>query len=225
MARLRLPEPLNNGLLKLAALPEDSFNEFLSTLENIPHRIKQHRVFDDETLAKLQTISQEDAKVITEAVFALHLGFNAATIPLSTYASDVTEAVKEIKQDAFEWTEESVETLKQRLIQLLSVDALKLVAKAHDILIEHYRTFYEARIVSDVRPVFGEDVAISPKAAVIVHSLKIDYMEGGESKEFFVALDTKDIEAFINVLDRAKAKTETLKAFIASANLSHIDIV
>ncbi|MDQ3252968.1 MAG: hypothetical protein M3R15_03515, partial [Acidobacteriota bacterium] len=56
------------------------------------------------------------------------------------------------------WTrsEDALNQFKQRLAQFLNVKSLQLVAKAHDVLLEHSQVFISARIVSDIRPVFGE---------------------------------------------------------------------
>jgi hypothetical protein len=225
MASLRLPEPLINGLLKLLALSDESFHELISVVESAPLSIKQHRVFDEQILSNVRTIPNDDAKSIAEATFALHIGFNATATPLETFIEDITQALKEAKPDSTDLTGETLERLKGRLTQILSINSAKLIAKAHEVLLEHHRTFSEARILTDIRPVFGENADAAPIGAVLVHMLKIEYRQDGDSKEFFVALDTKDIDELMKVLERAKLKTESLKTLIGSSNVTYVDIV
>jgi hypothetical protein len=71
---------------------------------------------------------------------------------------------------------------------------------------------------------FGDSVEESPKGALIVHMLNLGYYKDNESHDFVVALDTKDVEDLIVILERAKAKTEGLKSVIASTKLPYIEI-
>jgi hypothetical protein len=47
----------------------------------------------------------------------------------------------------------------ERLSTLLNLECLLLAARAMDIGTEHDRVFHDARIFTDVRPVFGPDVS------------------------------------------------------------------
>jgi hypothetical protein len=79
--------------------------------------------------------------------------------------------------------------------------------------------------VSDIRPVFSDDVEEAPTVAVIVHMLKIVYYQAGERREFVVAMDTKDIQLLIDTCDRAAKKTKGLETVIESANMAYIEVV
>lgn len=225
MASLSIPEPLLVGLMKIGTLSNESFRELLSALKNIPLKIRQHRIFEDWPL-KLETLPQKDAKAIKDAIIPLYVGRASGQVPVSNYVDDIADALKEAR-GGVEWiqSEEVLSKFKERLSQLLSIDSLQLIAKAHDVLIEHAHTFSTARIISDIRPVYGDKAEEPPRAAVLVHMLNLTYFSSGERQEFIVALDTKDIHYLMDMLERAKTKTESLKAVIASTNMTYMDVV
>lgn len=148
-------------------------------------------------------------------------------MPASRYANDITESLKDVTGEESAWlqSEETSNRFKERLLQLLGVSTAQLIAKAHDILLEHAQTFSSARIVSDIRPVFGESVEAPPTAAVIVHMLNLVYFQAGERQEFVVALDTKDIQLLLDTLERAAKKTKSLESLIASTGMTYMEVV
>ncbi|HST51051.1 MAG TPA: hypothetical protein VLJ61_03495 [Pyrinomonadaceae bacterium] len=207
-------------------MPEESFNALLSALQHLPLKIHQHRVFDDSVLEP-QGISSEDIKVIRDALFPLYRGRGSGTVPVTKFVGNVAESLTDAEGGGPDWiqNEELLGNFKERLIHLLSLSSPLLIAKAHDILLEHAQTFSSVRIVSDIRPVFGESVEGNPVAAVLVHMLNLVYYESGERREFVVAMDTKDIQVLLEACERAAKKTKSLESVIASTNMTYIEVV
>ncbi|MCX6381767.1 MAG: hypothetical protein NT023_20210, partial [Armatimonadetes bacterium] len=108
------------------------------------------------------------------------------------------------------------------LKQILSVEQIDIIAKATSVLLDHERVYSNARVLTDIRPVFSSDVAIMPTAVLIVHMLKIGYHENGEHKEFYVALDTEDVRKLQETLERATTKDKSLKDLLGQTNLSYL---
>lgn len=225
MAKLRIPQPIKTGLSHIALLTEEQFQELYSAFENMPLRIKRIYIFDDSDI-RLSTIPVDAYAAIKEALFPLYVGLQGIDVPDSTYASDIADSLKE-ENDRLEWvnSEEVFNRFKERLTRLLSIDRLKLIAKTNDVITQNARTYTRARIISDIRPVFGEDLENLPQVAVIVHLLKISYIKDDEGQEFVVALDTSDIQQLIDTLERAKQKTERLNSLISLANMTTAEIV
>jgi hypothetical protein len=82
-----------------------------------------------------------------------------------------------------------------------------------------YRVFHSARILTDIRPVFGRDADVPPIGAVIAHVLKIDYFSQGDSGSLYVSLNNRDLELLRNLVDRAFTKLKTLRAVLESTGL------
>jgi hypothetical protein len=226
MASLTIPDRVVAGFRKIATLSEGSFKELVSALQSLPLQIHQQTVFD-ETLIEPPGIPLEDVKVIRDALFPLYRGRGAGKVPADKYANDIAESLSVASGEETSWLkdEKLLNTFKERLVQLLSISTPELIAKAHDVLLEHDQTFSSVRIVSDIRPIFGDDVEAGPTAAVIVHMLNLVYFHSGDRHEFVVALDTKDIQLLIEACERAAKKTKSLEAVIASTNMTYMKVV
>lgn len=98
--------------------------------------------------------------------------------------------------------------------------SMELTSKSLSVLMANERNCIGSRIVTDFRPVFKENPADEPAGAVIVHSLKLDYREGDQPKEFFIALDSRDVHLLKQAVERALIKEATLIALAGKMNLS-----
>jgi hypothetical protein len=225
MAQLRIPPTFKEGLLQIATLTNEQFQELYTALENLPLRIEHHYIFDYKGL-EIVTIPPDKLESIRDVLFPIYLAKETTGISSTLYVNDIVETLRQAEQDS-EWTrsEDSVNGFKERLIRLLDIERPKLIAKANNVLTGHTPYYIKGRILTDIRPVFMDKVENPPQAAVLVHVLRIDYMKDDTEREFVVALDTKDIQLLIDVLERAKKKTGTLNSIISSANMDPIDIV
>jgi hypothetical protein len=94
--------------------------------------------------------------------------------------------------------------------------------KAMDVVLDHSHVFFHAKILTDIRPVFNTK-GDSIDAAVIVHNLRIHYEEDSDHKDFYVALDTSDIQELREVLDRADTKAKCLQGLVKKSGVSYLD--
>jgi hypothetical protein len=142
--------------------------------------------------------------------------------------SDVLAAAKSAdpdddKQDE-EWLSEEGEAhLRDALVKLLSTKQLDVAAKAVGVLNDNQRSFIVARVLSDIRPVFQDDVVKGPAAAVLVHSLKVEFLESGRPKEFFVTLDGQDLRSLLKIVQRALEKDHQLQKLLAKLNIPYLE--
>ncbi len=98
-------------------------------------------------------------------------------------------------------------------------ETLGTISKGSDIVYQNERNYYRARILTDLRPVFGDSPDSPPKAFVAQHTLKIGYSIRGEFRNFFIALDSSDLDRLKEVVDRAIRKDRSLREFIASKDM------
>jgi hypothetical protein len=213
-----LPESLVKGLRDIASLPRSLLDEFLTALRALPFEIQQNRVFSgsDFKIASLPDGGQS----IKEAAFSLLISRADRRVSLEEFLSSLIEAIS--LDPAFDKT--LTGTLHQRIAEILSIENLDLIARAHDVLLEHPQTFASARIVSDIRPVFGDSVDKPPAAAVLVHMLNIAYYSARRRERFAVALDEKDLDKMIDVLERARTKAKTLRSMIKAQDIPYIEV-
>ncbi len=113
-------------------------------------------------------------------------------------------------------------TARARFRQLLGVEPLGSSLKAQAVMIDHQRSFYEAKVLTDLRYAFRPDPDAEPYGAVIVHTLKLAYHEDGEHRQSFIALDGEDISRLKVILDRAQAKARAIKKYLEASGLRYL---
>ena len=116
------------------------------------------------------------------------------------------------------WKNENLETwnkataaVSEFVDQLTDTHPLIVARKAERLGYAHQNVFAEARIVTDVRPVFdaGADKILE---SFVTQSLLIDYLDGGESRQIEFALDAADVSQLRRLCERAERKALVLKA-------------
>ena len=97
-------------------------------------------------------------------------------------------------------------------------------SKIGHVMTQHERIFHDARILTDVRPVFHPDVADTPDAATVIHMLRmIQRNSQGKLSDIFVAMDRNDIISLRATLDRALAKEDTITKALSKAEVKLIN--
>lgn len=102
-----------------------------------------------------------------------------------------------------------------RIQKVFALEALRVTAKALYVKVSNAATFCDARIFSELRPVFdGRDDDLRPVATVIAHQIKLVYHSGPyhRREQVFITMDREDLESLRDVLDRALAKDGKLAA-------------
>jgi hypothetical protein len=85
--------------------------------------------------------------------------------------------------------------------------------------VEYQHPFLDARILTDMRPVFSVDGLEIP-TSVIVHSLRITTQEAQTERSSYFALDRDDLLQLRELIDRALKKEGVLREKLAAAGLT-----
>lgn len=133
------------------------------------------------------------------------------------FASDVAEATN------LELTTKKRKALQTRLARLLGIEAVARSAKVVDLADEHERIFHSARVMTDIRPVFGEDPTQLPEGAITFHVLKLEFFVAGRVEDVFISLDDGDLSDLKFAVDRAIDKASTLARYLDGVGLSRYD--
>ncbi len=113
---------------------------------------------------------------------------------------------------------------QSRMTSLLEVPALRVLSRAIEIATGAERIFHDASIVSDIRSIFPSDVSEQPQAAVIVHTLTIEYHQDGEHRSFFVSLSKEDLEDLKETVSRAITKEKSLQTFVKGSGIPLVEL-
>lgn len=110
-----------------------------------------------------------------------------------------------------------------RLARLIEARAVATTARAADLQGDHERIFHDARVLSDIRPVFDLDLDGPPTGAVVNQELKIEYFEGDRLREIFIALDRADLDRLKDLVDRAIKKNDAIQDLLRTAGMTYFD--
>lgn len=223
MATLKIPQEQWAGFEKLVALDDATLRTLATALrEQFPGLNKPDVLA--EIASSAANISSADANDMMEVLITLYILRSRQESPVPDFVKDVSRAMDETEAEGLKLSGDDRDRFQDRLAELLSIESATVESKAIDVQFENEHTFHSARIVTDVRPIFGPDPEDAPIGAVIVHMLKITYRERTRMRDLFVALDTEDVSTLGDLADRADLKAKSLKAFLAKAGLPLISL-
>jgi hypothetical protein len=220
---ISIPDRYKPGLSVLGRMPQADFDLVYASLKTSPAPPKGQKELTAWLSSEAKNVSAPDLKRMIDTLASLHRLRTRSNTQPDILANDVVEAAS--KDGYFQGV--SSDVLGDRLARLLALDSLSLVdAKAKELQLEAEHAFCDTRIVTDLRPVFGGNVAGSPEAMIIVHTLKIGYHDSGEQKhkEMYFSLDADDIIKLTEALKRAQDKTRILKAKMDSVGIPTVDL-
>jgi hypothetical protein len=208
---LIIPRRHQEALERLARLKEDDFAAILKIVGEPVTTFRRGELVSGIVDA-IATFDAGDAQLLLASVL------NAQTTRQRQGWSPV-EAAEAIADASDLDTDDLGKRLVQRLVAIFDLPSLFQVAKAIDLLTEHEHVFHDARIVTDIRPIFSDERPQEPIAAMIMQQIKIEYHDEGGIRAVFLALDASDLLKLREIIDRAQEKHETLRSVIASMQM------
>jgi hypothetical protein len=218
---LQVPSRYIPALELVRNLTDAASKEFLRALESA-HITSSAEAMANGIASSVPSIPKEELEKITDLLYSLYHVREFSELNRNDFLKELLESVREIAKPAI--SEQEFPALRQRFKDFLSVKVLQSISKAIVLQRDQDRIYCEARIVSDIRPVFGEDVKQRPVAATITHTLNITYHEAGDHKEFYVVLDQVDLEEMEKAIKRAMAKDETLDQLLSDSGVPRLGI-
>lgn len=219
---IKIPPKYREALIGIASLSSAAIKELGSVLSKSGPALTS-REDASSVASKLKTMSEDEGMLIIEALLPLYMLKGSSTKSTNEFVEDVIASLKVGKGTEKKLTQKQVTPLTDRLTKLLGFKTIDLSAKAISVQLEQQHSFTSARIITDIRPIFDSDATKPLAGSVLVHNLKIEYVESGEEKEFFVALDNKDVQNLIEIFIRAQQKDSNIKQFLAQSNLNCIE--
>lgn len=212
MADLGVPRPYRAPLAELARFDEDVSTQLVEGLEALP----PYAAVTDIQRALGEIVGDEEG-VLAAALLSLR-GLLRMSNPGEIGASLAKSSDLDLNSD-------EREALRERVAALLQTAAMSTTAVAVDLQTQHERNFQSARVFTDLRPVFPDEVDEGPTGAVVIEMLQLQtWNRSGDTETFFVALDEKDLLELQGVIDRALKKTAALRRFLDDKGLSYFQL-
>jgi hypothetical protein len=214
VGRFSVPEVHQSGLGALANLSEDDFASLRNALTSIQSAVSRENLLGHVKKA-ISGLSPAQAEHLTSALITAEASRIRYGFSIKEMAATVASSVEADDQDA----------LNERLVSLLEAGPLRQIGKAVDLQLEHQQILQNARILTDVRPIFQDDPDSAPEGAVVIHTLRIAYHDAsGESRSIFFGMDSEDIKSLRDSADRATRKSEALQATLSQLPLALMDM-
>jgi hypothetical protein len=212
-AGISVPAPYRKPFSALATLDEEIAREVEAAADN-PALTTRAAVTSAIEAAADGAI---DAAALVGAFLSL-AGLRRGTEP---DAAEIAELIAS-SQD-FQLDEKLRQQLAHRLTRLLLAHSVRLLTRAYDLATEHAATFIDAREVSDVRAVFLTEPPGRPDGAIIVQTLKLEFLTT-EQQSLYKALSGDDIETLLQVLKKAQAKQDRLRELLEEARTPIVEL-
>lgn len=195
----------------LDSLPDPVFKNIMGILS------QQHARLDAVELMRLLReatgVDADGALVLLQTM--LHLVDNERSF-------DPPEAIISARHKAAPENEAARVRLRERISAVRNCSALLVFSKAAKLLLRNERNFTSARTMTELRPVFGDDVSAPPLAYVIQHILEIKYStEAGKYETMYIASDDRDIDDLIAILNHSKEKSMSLRSNLEHHRMSY----
>ena len=216
MSALTIPEEYEGGIVVIKSLSDPDIEKVVDVLKRAgPHT---NRVEVSGNLCKvLSSLPKENIEQLLAALHSLYSLRSYSDVPINEFLDDLVDAISESKNEEIHTSNpKELAALKRRFESLLTVRSLSLQAKASGLGRDFPNLFCDAKIITDIRPIWDGDVKNPPEATVIANTLKLEYHDIGGHEELYVYLDRYDIETLISVLRRAQEKTATLESLTTS---------
>jgi len=216
MAAFGVPPPYRESLTTLARLTDDDADQLVAEIGGLA-------AFSPVSMIQAATakvLGEDAGPAITQLAFPL-LALRGQLRRMT--AEEVAERLSESTD--LELDQQARAQLRRRAAAILGTDVLTTTAVATDLQTQNPHNFQSARIVTDIRPVFGDVIEERPAGAVIVETLQIQtWTRDGNAELIFVSMDEADLTQLKDIVDRALVKTNTLRALLDEHDLPYFEL-
>ncbi|MFM2305977.1 MAG: hypothetical protein RLZZ367_646 [Bacteroidota bacterium] len=224
MAQFRIPPQFIEGFRQLSMLSSEQSGQ-VGTVISTLHVGASEQFLAGEISKKVQ-IPIGVSSSIARSLFSIASLKSTNPGISETINHDISTALKTSipSNSKIVISEEMQEQLEANLDVILKNDAsLLLTLKATALLYEYDKVFVEARIISDIRLVYNNEITNNAKNALVVHQLRIMYNESGEQRNVIIALDGGDLESLKSAIVRAEEKEKQIRSGLYTNSLEIID--
>lgn len=222
MPQLTIPEEYVAGLGHIVVLPDEAIRELTAALSESQAALDITDPSGVTSLisGKVPAIPTKELRPIMAALLSLYVVHGASEVSAEQFLNDVMRAMKRSRRPELAIDDPNIDKkVRDRLKALLGLGALTAASKAVVLQHDHEHTLCTARIFTDARPVYGDDVAAPPSAVVLTHMLKLTYHEGNKLEEIHIAFDKADLLNLKSLIARAETKASGLKKIFDAGHI------
>lgn len=193
-----------NAMRVLNDVDDATFASFVDALSKIDRSARRSRI--------VATLVSEAGMAESDAIALFDLAIDTARIHFSS-SRDVAPIATSVAEQ-FGGTA----TAAARLTSLAEADPVRFIAKALDVLTEYRHLYLSSRVLTDVRPVFIDDVSKPPSGFTVSQTLRIEALDSGNPSTIYITLDDVDLKSLQTQLHRAQQKMATIVSELKAAD-------
>lgn len=212
-----IPATYRQGFEKIKKLTPAELDSFVAALEKAQPAGRMRDV-TAAVVKDVPNLGRTDIESIMRALYSLCAFVSDVETPLSEHLSDLTSAMQASGRSGLALSESERIDFEKRMDRLLNVKSLLISSKVEGLRLDYPATLHDAKILSDIRPIFDKPDE-RPVGCAISHTLEIEYHESGEHKEFYVVLDSEDLQKMKKTIQRAEAKAVSLRDLLKTTGL------
>jgi hypothetical protein len=220
LAHLSIPEKHRAALTKVRTLREGVAEQLANALNAVAPSAKKSDVVQAIS-PQVPAVQVSDLEAILSMLYSLYQARAYSDVPLAEFISDLCCTMDSDRSDELRLGPDR-NLFQDRMRVLLSVEPLNVFAKAYTLQREQQHVFCDARILTDLRPVFGPETDDPPLGAFVGHTLKIVYHSGSGHHELYLALDTEDLAKLRALIERANSKAKTLSKLMETKGIQNL---
>jgi hypothetical protein len=203
MPTIRLTRSLTDDLTAVSALGPEPLNRISRAIGGLSLTIKRSVL--RQTI--VDEIGKEAAATLERFLFGMAVARRHGVTTVSGLLDSVQEGLAKLN-----WKPEELarwENSRPALDRLLNLPSIQATAKAIDLSYDFARVCTETRILTDIRPVFGEENGRKTEiiGTTVTQTLRIDYTSPlGDEQTISIALDVDDVKQLLSSCEEAIQK-------------------
>jgi uncharacterized protein (DUF1778 family) len=220
MPSFEIPKSSYEAVQALIHLTPSQFDEMFDRLEETPPTAELDR-FIGSVASRVKTMDSAAIQLILpELVKMMYSGYEA-DVNGTELAAEISIGALEAASPEFPFKPEQKELLQTRLSKAFNSRGLRMTGKAQSVFYDTDKTFFKARILTDLRAIYderGEEIV----GAMVLHNLRIRYFENGDQKDIYLSLDKDHLQQLTEILERASKKQTGLETLMQRASISYV---
>lgn len=222
MASIKIPDASQRTVMSLATQSDEEFGRFCEALSHAEPRVSKD-AFLTKVAESFPEVEQGSVRRLANELFNINYLREELDLSPEEVVPLIVDEIHRSASPEEPFSDEGKARLSSRLLSAITANpAIRLTAKAADVVTDQDRVFLRARVLTDFRPIF-DDSASKVDAGAIVHSLTIHFAQDDDHKDFYVALDTSDLKTLREALERAEKKATALEAVAKRAGVVYLE--
>jgi hypothetical protein len=215
---VNVPRSCQKGLSLIADASPLSASALVNLLSKMSPTILNDEGLEEFYDGTIDGISKSEFRSIVQAIGSLHSGQLTVDVKRDEFLRDILSS-----EFVSGMTDAQQSNLGERLPALFSIKALFISAKAVNVMFDTPAHFTGVRILTDLRPVFDRSDANTIEAAVITHTLRLNY-HGTEREELFLAVDSNDLDRIQDAIVRAREKAKAIESAVTKSGITILKV-